>query len=325
MAHYFETGFFYRKPAWHELGTVLDERPQSWQEAMCQAGLNWKVNKVPVYAKIPPGMDINHLWSLSPNHQAAVRSSDGSVLGIVSPEYKVIQNDEIFKFAQGITTLQESTIFETAGSLKGGSIVWVLLALEELDFMVHDEESEKHRTFLCVTSSHDGSSAMKAYLTTTRVVCWNTLQMSFGGVSSVYTLRHIGNVEQRTSECRKALKLSIKWQKETQELVEYLADVECSDDTFKGMIETVFPEPDEDASDRAVTLWENKVSKLNELYDRTSDTSSIGGTRYAAFNAVNEYLDYEYPGFNPEGSFMRLFNPDIRSAKETAVDFLLSY
>jgi phage/plasmid-like protein (TIGR03299 family) len=322
--HYFETGFFYREPAWHTLGNVLQERPASWQEAMIEAGANWKVYMVPVFAKIPENLSINHLYSMAPNHMATVRSTDGAVLGIVSPEYKPIQNEDIFKFAQGITTLKESTIFETAGVLKGGSIVWVLLALEDLDFMVHDDENELHRTFLAVMSSHDGSSAMKAYLTTTRIVCMNTLQLSFNGVSNVYSLRHIGNVEQRAVECRKTLGLSIRWQKETQELIEYLSDVDCEEEVFKGLLEHVFPEPDENASDKTVSVWENKIAKLETLYERTNDESSIGGTRYAALNTVSEYVDYEYPGYSPEGSFARMFNPEIIRVKEDATNYLLN-
>jgi hypothetical protein len=44
MAHQFETGFFVREPAWHKLGTVLQEYPGR-DEAMRLAGHGFHVSE----------------------------------------------------------------------------------------------------------------------------------------------------------------------------------------------------------------------------------------------------------------------------------------
>ena len=48
MAHEFESGFFVHQPAWHGLGTVLDDAPNI-ETAIIKAGLDWKVLERPLF------------------------------------------------------------------------------------------------------------------------------------------------------------------------------------------------------------------------------------------------------------------------------------
>ena len=70
--------------------------------------IDWKVSSVPV---IVNGKKVSE-------YKANVRSTDGSVLGIVSTNYKIIQNEEAFAFMYEL--LGEKITFETVGSLNGG-------------------------------------------------------------------------------------------------------------------------------------------------------------------------------------------------------------
>ena len=51
MSHEFESSFFVRREAWHGLGTVLENPPSNAREAIKAAGLDWKVEKRPLYFK----------------------------------------------------------------------------------------------------------------------------------------------------------------------------------------------------------------------------------------------------------------------------------
>jgi hypothetical protein len=69
MAHNFESGFFVNKAAWHGLGTVLDNPPNTSQ-ALSEAQLNWTVEEKPIFGQI----DDN--FTVIPTHKSLVRSTD---------------------------------------------------------------------------------------------------------------------------------------------------------------------------------------------------------------------------------------------------------
>jgi len=48
MASNFETGFFVREPAWHGLGTIVQDAPTS-ADALHLAELDWTVEQKPVF------------------------------------------------------------------------------------------------------------------------------------------------------------------------------------------------------------------------------------------------------------------------------------
>lgn len=57
-------------------------------------------------------------------YKANVRSSDNSILGVVSDKYKIVQNKEAFAFTNEL--LCKGVEYETAGSLKKGKKNWLL-------------------------------------------------------------------------------------------------------------------------------------------------------------------------------------------------------
>jgi phage/plasmid-like protein (TIGR03299 family) len=119
MAHEFETGFFVKEPAWHKLGTVLSEAP-TIAEGIIKAGLDWQVLERPVYSQDDRGN-----FNQAPNHKAFIRSSDNSTLGIVSKNYKPLQNIDAFNWFDFLLNEGDATL-DAAGSLKSGRKVWIL-------------------------------------------------------------------------------------------------------------------------------------------------------------------------------------------------------
>jgi Domain of unknown function (DUF932) len=115
MAHNFESGFFANKAAWHGLGTVLDNPPNTSQ-ALSEAQLNWTVEEKPIFGQI----DDN--FTVIPTHKSLVRSTDGQLLGIVSKHYSPLQNQDAFEWFDFL--LHDGDVsLEAAGSLKEGKRV----------------------------------------------------------------------------------------------------------------------------------------------------------------------------------------------------------
>jgi hypothetical protein len=163
MAANVESMFYTRTAPWHGLGVRVEEVLGS-KEALNQAGLDWKVEQTDVYAA--SGERI-------PGYKANIRDIDRSVLGIVGDRYKIVQNEEAFAFTDGL--LGEGVKYETAGSLAGGKIVWMLAKLPE-KYIISGDAIEPYLVFC---NSHDGSGAIRVAMTPVRVVCQNTLNLAF--------------------------------------------------------------------------------------------------------------------------------------------------
>lgn len=192
MAANVESMFYTRTAPWHGLGVRVEEVLGS-KEALIQAGLDWKVEQTDVYAA--SGERI-------PGYKANIRDIDRSVLGIVGDRYKIVQNEEAFAFTDGL--LGEGVKYETAGSLAGGKIVWMLAKLPE-KYIISGDAIEPYLVFC---NSHDGSGAIRVAMTPVRVVCQNTLNLALKGASRVWSARHTGNVMNRMDEARETLQLA---------------------------------------------------------------------------------------------------------------------
>ena len=105
---------------WHGLGTKVaaDLSPAQIQQ---QAGLDWTVEKETMTTA--SGTEIE-------GKKALVRSSDNKVLDVVGDNWNPVQNSEAFEFFSEYCLAGDMEM-HTAGSLKGGQMVWALAKVKE--------------------------------------------------------------------------------------------------------------------------------------------------------------------------------------------------
>lgn len=92
MAANVETMFYVREKPWHGLGVKVQEAPASI-DALVYAGLDWRVLQKDVFAE--DGTRIA-------GYKVNIRGSDNTALGIVSDRYKVVQNEDAFRFTDDL-------------------------------------------------------------------------------------------------------------------------------------------------------------------------------------------------------------------------------
>lgn len=116
---------------WHGLGTRVSN-DLSVDEMLEAAGLNWKVRKVPTFYEVREigttnfaGFRMNKNRRYKTGKQALIRDTDNSILSLVSDNWNPCQNDEAFEIFAEFVERNELEM-HTAGSLKGGKIVWGL-------------------------------------------------------------------------------------------------------------------------------------------------------------------------------------------------------
>ena len=279
-----------REPAWHGLGTVFTEEVNT-QSMLEMAHLdNWNVRLEEI--AIPEGFVSDKTnYFVARNNPFVDGQND--VLGIVGERYHTLQNEDLFAFGDNI--LDGGGRWETAGSIKGGRVVFGALALERETVLDPNGVSDKINTYLLVNTSHDGSVSIMASITPVRVVCANTLNMAIGrgnrNVKQSFKIRHTQTAEGRVQAAREALGLANAYMDEFDVMAKAMIEKEITNDKFQEILLKAYPKPEADGSKLALTKWQNKIEQLEEIY--VGDFNHmIAGTAWGAFNALTERIDW---------------------------------
>lgn len=203
-----ESMMYVREKPWHGLGTRVEEAPTS-TDALRMAGLDWSV--VQRNIQVCGGAKIK-------NYRANVRDSDGTVLGVVSDRYKIVQNAEAFEFTDSL--IGGDVRYETAGSLNGGRKIWLLARLPETEIA-----GDKTEPYICFTNTHDGSGAIRVCMTPIRIVCNNTLNLALGSARRAWSVRHTGDMASKMHEARVCLEMASAYMNDLSQTADRLAKV----------------------------------------------------------------------------------------------------
>jgi len=215
-------------------------------------------------------------------------------LGIVGQRYHVLQNEELFSFGDNI--LDGGGRWETAGSIRGGRVVFGSLALERETVLDPTGVADKVKTYLLINTSHDGSIAIQASITPVRVVCANTLNLALGAkrgknaIKQSFKIRHTQTAEGKIAIARETLGLANKYMDAFDIMAKAMIEKEITAQQFNEIILAAYPKPDKDTKG-AIKKWENKVDIINDIYTGEFN-GMIANTAWGAFNALTERLDW---------------------------------
>lgn len=278
MAANVESMFYTREKPWHGLGTKVDEAPTS-KEALELAGLNWKVLQKPIYTSS---------GTLIEGYKANVRNTDQNVLGIVTDRYKVVQNDEAFKFTDDL--LGAGVRYETAGSLQDGKRIWLLAKLPH-EYIIGGEQISPYLVF---TNTHDGSGAIKVAVTPVRVVCSNTLNLALSTAKRSWSTIHTGDINGKMDEARETLQLANKYMHCLGKEFNNLQQKKISERKVMEFIEELLPEP-ENASYQQKRNVVRLRDDMKRRYFDAPDLKDLGNTAYRFVNAVSDFATHARP------------------------------
>jgi phage/plasmid-like protein (TIGR03299 family) len=292
-----ETAFAsFRQPAWHGLGEVFTEEV-STAEMLKKAKLNnWDVRLEDV--------EIPNQFSSDKNYSFVVRDNpfilgNKDVLGVVGERYVPLQNEDLFDFADNL--LDNGGRWETAGSIKGGRVVFGALALERETVLDPNGVSDKINTYLLVNTSHDGSIAIQASITPVRVVCANTLNLALGNrgrggsVKQSFKIRHTQTAQGKVAVAREALGLANAYMDEFDKMANAMIETEITKAQFDKIVELAYPSPKDDSKKVSLTKHANKIDLINDIYVGDFN-NTISGTAWGALNALTERLDWHRAG-----------------------------
>jgi phage/plasmid-like protein (TIGR03299 family) len=281
MASEIETFMSYREKPWHGLGVIVQEAPTS-DEAIKLAGLDWDVVPSPIYTIQ------NDQYKQSPSFLANVRSSDGSILGVVTERYKIIQNCEAFDFTDILSGTD--LVYETAGSLNNGKRIFLTAKLKNFKQRILDDEMEYYLVF---TNSHDGKGAVKIAITPIRTVCSNTLGLALKQASRTWSAVHSSLLASKMEEAKNTLFMAETYVSALQEEADRLSQVIVPMDTFRFVSESLFPVT-KDMSPRQINNAEELKADLATRY-AFPDIKKFNGTGWGVIQAVSDLVGHRAP------------------------------
>ena len=283
-----ENMFYVGDPPWHGQGTRLDDPPTA-HEAIRAAGLNWRVEKrplfTPFYKKRTKSRSPHGVQKVIEGYSAVVRTDKQRVLGVVGKTWQPLQNRDAFEFFDPFVE-NGAAAYHTAGSLKDGQYVWVLAKLDSDPMRV--AKNDYVDRYLLLSNSHDGKTAVNVRFTPVRVVCWNTLSMAESDNAAPFLrIRHAGNLKQTMQRVQEVVDITNRTFAATLEKYRWLAKHQVGN-IQKYVCDVLQVPHDPEQPPRAL----DNIVQLFDA-DRGQDNKAIRGTLWAAYNGITEWVDHE--------------------------------
>ena len=242
--------------------------------------LNWTVSKRTLCYMTADGLQP---WN---EKQAVVRDDNDVALGVVSPEYELVQNEDLKSLINPMVSEGVLTIVKQ-GYLNKGARVFIQAEVNQ-EFQV---VGENYKGLITLLNGHTGNASVAIGTTATRVICGNTFSMAYKDIGEKF--RHSAGVTERVLESTAIINYVNDAMRKYSEYVETLADTKCTSTQFKQAVEQIYGKP-------ADKLRDSFVDQLNNLFYNGKGNS--GKTMYDCFNAVTEYATH-YSRKNADGRF----------------------
>jgi phage/plasmid-like protein (TIGR03299 family) len=263
--------------AWHGLGQIVDGAMTS-QEAIKLANLDYTVDKRQAY------MEMDGQFIPVPKKNVTFRTDTNDVFGIVGDRYHIVQNTEAFEFFDAIVGENEA-IFETAGCLKKGEVVFITAKLPS-HIAVKDDVVDN---YLLLSSSHDGTRGIQVMFTPIRVVCNNTLSAAYGNAKYRVNITHTKSAHQQLRNAHEIMGISNLLSRELNDLYNAMADTRINDSSLERFIVDSLDLTFDDEGELS-TRANNIVSSIKEYYEVGPGQEEFAGTVWGAYNAVTGYF-----------------------------------
>lgn len=288
MSHEVETMAYAGAVPWHGLGVAVsnDLTPR---QMMQKAGLDWTVEKHDSFVMFDDGF--GGLKHVPTGQQALVRSSDHKVLTQVGSGWNPVQNEEAFDFFAEYCAAGDMEM-HTAGSLKGGQMVWALAKIKEsFDILGGDQVD----SYLLFSNPHQYGKSIDVRFTPIRVVCNNTLTLSLGQqVANSCKLNH--RSEFNPEKVKEALGIAHEKFAKYKEMAEFLSTKRFTPETLVAYYNEVFPRTYQGKKEVTVKDFNDLTTNGQSAYSflETQPGAEFGeGTWWQALNSVTYLTDHK--------------------------------
>ena len=269
-----DSAVFQGTKAWHGLGYVVED-DMSPLAAVETAGLDWYVHKTDgVFGYTDKGTTV-----MDNKRCMTYREDTKEPLGYVSQDYNVFQNVELAKLAMSVS---EKANVESAFSMMGGKRIVLLLKGGSIEVGNMNDVLDD---YFCLVNGHDGKFSLRAFGTSVRVVCNNTLQMALSQArGQTYSISHNGDFETKLDDMRRALSQYSKSRDWFATTVNELAKKEVNTSTLETFWMEAF----------AMTVGNDILKDRDKVtFEQERDALKVPASMWLAANAVTNYVQHK--------------------------------
>lgn len=279
-----------RTVPWHGLGEFT---PDLISDEDAKAAIGWTVRKDPLYRQRT--LDNGETILEQVKAYCIVREVDDKVVGQhVGTQYSAFQNEALIDFGSALVD-EFGAKWDTVASLKGGSLVFASLRLEDVlgSIKVAGMDSEAHDLFLLISNAHDGSRALKAAITPIRTVCTNTEAWALRDAKATWSLRHTGTLDDRVREAQDALGLVTAYMESFNETAQKLLDAELTVADIEKFVAEMVPVPKEKGKAQAIAQRDDLTA---HIFGTVTVPKDIRSTAYGVLQSSTEFFEHEVEG-----------------------------
>ena len=280
------------------LGHTINDKASA-AEALAACGLDWEVATVPTAECTITGPDGTVYTEDGHNDKAfVVRTDTNTRLAEVGKRWHPVQNAAAFSVVDHIP----GTTLGHGGSYNGGRNTYLSLNIDGGDVKIGGQDALKFS--ILVTNSHDSTSSWTASVRATRLACTNGMHAPIRGLSNTLRVRHTRNAEGLVKQGLQIFRDTQRYIKEFTALADQLIGAPMSEAEFEAYLQQMMPAPERATVTKAdgtthkspaMTRWEGQRDALYGLWRMAPTTEEGRGSRWAAYNALTEWMDWERP------------------------------
>jgi phage/plasmid-like protein (TIGR03299 family) len=221
--------------AWHG-GGVVTEGTLPAREAFETANALFTVEKRELFYPTEPGEEGRTLPFYQPSGSfGLVRTDTQDILGIVSKQYEIVQNESLLRMAEFI---REEVDMDTVVVLSDGGKVAFTATLRGASQDIVPGDTVKRRIvgFL----GHDGKTGCGAMFTNIRVVCTNTLAAAMATRDAKVSIRHMAGANDNFDQLIKSIDTARETFTNEVEIFRQFADTPIEQADFRELLERVY-------------------------------------------------------------------------------------
>ena len=261
-----------RTATWTNIGSDI-RKASTVQEALELSGLNYTVEKVPVY--LDNGLQV-------PGAFCTKREDSDVTYGVVGSQFEIVQNIEGFDFINNM--IPEGLKFLKAGENK--KFIYIIAQLPSIDVL--GDEIAPHIIF---QNSHSGSTTLKATIAPLRIVCENQFNMTFKKANNKISLRHTKSIKGRLHTAQEVLIQSSDYLSEFQKSAILLAQKKVFKSQVDDLMDKIFYIKEE-FTPTQVRRVEEKRDRFLQAY-QAEDNQNFIGTQWGLVNAYTDFVTHK--------------------------------
>lgn len=251
-------------------------------DASLKYGLNYKVIKKQHGIEAPNAGE----------HVAIVREDTGEIYQFAKQGYEPLQCAEAMYEADKLVGTSGAK-YVNGGTYKSGRVFWLRIAIPSGDF--ETTQGDKHKTYLKIVSSHDGSKRFSIYPEVYRMICTNGMHAWDKDLTKQVSVKHTVNLRSifnlRASE---VLSEAVSYFRQHAERSRALAKKQMTQLEIDSFLFELFnvTQEDIDSKEKRTGKVEAQVEKVRELcrVGTGIQENNLQGTAYGVYNAVTEYI-----------------------------------